>query len=110
MGGSIILVCHIYKHCFEYLEVWEYLANVILSKPKRRKHGFITYDCDFIGFACNISCYRFFIIKSDILDCNVIIESKISIFLKYVFPLKNKEKLFHEFFVASNKLLMMYKN
>jgi hypothetical protein len=83
---------------------------LILSKPKRRKHGFVTYDHNFIDFACNSLCYRFLTIKSDVLDCNIIIESKIAIFLKHVFPLKYKEKLFHEFLVASNKLLMMCKN
>jgi hypothetical protein len=39
-GGSHYFVCHIYMHCFEYLEVWGYLANVILHEPKMRKLSF----------------------------------------------------------------------
>jgi hypothetical protein len=41
---------------------------LILFKPKRRKHGFVTYDHNFIDFACNSLCYRFLTIKSDVLD------------------------------------------
>jgi hypothetical protein len=82
----------------------------MLPEPKMRKLSFKTYDCDFIGFACNSSCYRFLTIKRNVLNCNIIIEFKIAIFLEHVFPLKNKEQLFHEFSIASNKLLMMCKN
>jgi hypothetical protein len=32
-----------------------------------------TYDCAFIGYACNSSCYKLLIIKSDVLDYNTII-------------------------------------
>jgi hypothetical protein len=39
-GEAIILVCHIYWHCFEYLEVWGYLANVMLPEPKMKKLSF----------------------------------------------------------------------
>ena len=110
MGEAIILFVTFISIVWNTLKCGGIWQMLILSKLKRRKHGFITYDCNFIGFACNISRYRFFIIKSDVLDCNIIIESKIVIFLKHVFPLKYKEILFHEFLVASNKLLMMCKN
>jgi hypothetical protein len=60
-------------------------------------------DYDFIGFACNSSCYGFLVIKIDVLDYNIINESENAIFFKHMFPLKNKEKLLHESFVASNK-------
>jgi hypothetical protein len=76
----------------EYLGVWGYLENVMLPKPKMRKLSFKIYDCDFIGFACNHSCYRFLTIYSDVLDYNIIIESKIVIYLEHLFLLKNKEK------------------
>jgi hypothetical protein len=45
----------------------------MLSEPKMRKLGSRTYDCAFIGYGCNRSCYRLFIIKSDVLDYNTII-------------------------------------
>jgi hypothetical protein len=41
-----------------------------------RKFGSRIFDCDFIGFACNSSCYRFLVIKIDVLDYNIIIESE----------------------------------
>jgi hypothetical protein len=56
-----------------------------------RKLGSRICDCDFIGSACNSSCYRFLIIKIDVLDYNIIIESENDIFFEHVFPLeKNK--------------------
>jgi hypothetical protein len=49
-----------------------------------RKCDFKICDYDFIGFACNSSCYRFLTIKNDVLDYNIIIESKNAIFLEHV--------------------------
>jgi hypothetical protein len=51
--------------------VWECLSKVMLPKPKIRKLGSIIGYCDFIGFACNSSCYRFLVIKIYVLDYNV---------------------------------------
>ena len=68
------------------------LAKVMLPEPKRRKLGSRTCDYVLIGYACNSSCYRFLIIKSDILESYTIIESENAIFFEHVFPLKNKEK------------------
>ena len=74
----------------------------MLPKPKRRKLGSRTCDYVFIGYACNSSCYRFLVIKSDILESYTIIESENDIFIEHVFPLKNKEKELHDFIEMSN--------
>jgi len=50
-----------------------------------RKFGSRIFDCDFIGFACNSSCYRFLVIKIDVLDYNIIIESENVISLSMCF-------------------------
>ena len=54
------------KPNLEYLKVWGCLAKVMLPEPKKRKLGFRTCDCVFIGYTSNNSCYRFLVIKSDI--------------------------------------------
>jgi hypothetical protein len=81
------------------------LANVILPEPKKIKLRSRTCDCVFIGYACSISCYRFLVIKSDVLDCNIIIESKNAIFSKHVCLLKNKEKILHIPSIVSNEIV-----
>jgi hypothetical protein len=85
--------------------VWWCLANVMLPEPKMRKLGSRTYDCAFIAYVCNSSCYRLLIIKSDVLYYNIIIESKNTIFFEHVSPLKNKKKLLHESSITSNKFV-----
>jgi hypothetical protein len=85
--------------------VWGCLAKVMLPEPKKRKLGSRTCDCVFIGYACNSSCYRFLVIKSDALDYNTIIEYENAIFFEHVFPLKNKEKLLHEPSFTSNEIV-----
>src|SRR6266702_1562849 len=74
----------------------------MLTEPKRRKLGSRTCYCVFIGYACNSSCYRFLVIKSDILESYTVIESKNAIFFEHVFPLKNKEKELHDSIEISN--------
>ena len=74
----------------------------MLSKPKRKKLGSRTFHCLFIGYACNSSCYRFLVIKSDILESYTIIESENAIFFEHVFHLKNKEKVLHDSIEISN--------
>ena len=74
----------------------------MLPKPKRKKLGSRTCDCVFIGYACNSSCYRFLVIKSDILESYIIIKSENAIFFEHVFPLKNKEKKLHDSIEISN--------
>ena len=89
----------------EYLKVWGCLAKVMLPEPKKRKFGSRTCDCVFIGYACNSSCYRFVVNKSDILESYTIIESENAMFFEHLFPLKNKEKVLHESVDTSNDLI-----
>ena len=60
----------------KYLKVWGCLANVMLPDPKKRKIGSKTSNCIFIGYASNSVAYRFLVLKSDVLECNTIIETK----------------------------------
>jgi hypothetical protein len=59
----------------------------------------------FIGYACNNSCYKFFVIKSDVLESYTIIEVKNSIFFENVFSMKNKENVVHELIDPTNEVL-----
>ena len=60
----------------KYLKVWRCLAKVMLPDPKKRKIGSKIFDCMFIGYASNSAAYRFLVLKSDVLECNTIIEIK----------------------------------
>ena len=105
-GEAILSACHELwegrKPNLEYLKVWGCLAKVMLPEPKRRKLGSRTCDCVFISYACNSLCYRFLVIKSDILESYTIIESENAIFFEHVFPLKKKEKVLHDSIEISN--------
>ena len=48
----------------------------MLPDPKKWKIGSKTSDCMFIGYASNSAAYRFLVFKSDVLECNTIIETK----------------------------------
>ena len=48
----------------------------MLPNPEKRKIRSKTYDCMFIGYASNSATYRFLVLKSDVLECNTIIETK----------------------------------
>ena len=74
----------------KYLEVWGCLAKVMLLDPKKRKIGSKTYDCLFIRYASNSAAYRFLVLKSDVLECNTIIETKNAKFLEHICPLSGK--------------------
>ena len=63
-----------YKPNLSYLKVWGCLAKVMLLDTKKRKIGSKTSDCMFIGYAEHSAAYRFLVLKSDVLDCNSIIE------------------------------------
>ena len=65
----------------------------MLPDPKKRKIGSKTYDYMFIGYASNNAAYRFLVLKSDVLECNIIIETKNAEFFEHVFPLS--EKMYH---------------
>jgi hypothetical protein len=77
-----------YKPSLKYLKVWGCLAKVMLPDPKKRKIGSKTSDCLFIGYAEHSAAYRFLVLKSDVLSCNTIVETKNVEFLESVFPLK----------------------
>ena len=74
----------------KYLKVWGCLAKVILLDPNKRKIGSKTYDCMFIEYASNSVAYRFLVLKSDVLECNTIIETKNIESFEHVFPLSGK--------------------
>ena len=44
----------------------------------------------FIGCASNSAAYRFIVLKSDVLECNIIIEKKNAEFFEHIFPLSEK--------------------
>ena len=48
----------------------------MLPDPKKRKIGSKTSDCMFIRYFSNSAAYRFIVLKSDVLECNAIIETK----------------------------------
>ena len=62
----------------------------MLRNPKNRKIGSQTFDCMFIGYASNSVAYRFLVLKSDVLECNTIIEIKNAEFFEHIFPLFEK--------------------
>ena len=70
--------------------MWGCLAKVLLPEPKKRKLGSKTSDCMFIGYAEHSVAYRFLVLRSDVLDCNTIIETKNAEFFEHIFPLSNK--------------------
>ena len=59
----------------------------MLPDYKKRKIGSKTYDCMFIGYASNSVAYRFLVLKSDVLECNTIAETKNAEYFKHIFPL-----------------------
>ena len=44
----------------------------------------------FIGYAKKSDAYRFLVLKSDVLDCNTIIETKNAEFFEHIYPLSEK--------------------
>ena len=78
-----------YKPNLKYFKVWGCLAKVMIPDPKKRKIGSETSDCMFIGYAYHSAAYRFLVIKSDVHDCNTIIETKNAEFFESIFPLKS---------------------
>jgi len=68
--------------------VWGCLAKVMLHDPKKRKIGFKTFDCMFLGYAEHNAAYRFLILKSDVIEHNIIVETKNVEFFEHIFPLK----------------------
>ena len=54
------------KSSYKYLQVWGCLAKVAVPPPKKLKLGPKTVNCIFIGYAHNISAYRFLVHKLNI--------------------------------------------
>jgi len=79
-----------YAPNLSYLKVWGCLANVLLSKPKRKKLGPKNFDGMFIGYAQHSVAYRFLVTRSDnnAMEPNTIVETKNAEFFEHVFPLK----------------------
>ena len=59
-----------------YLKVWECLVKVMLLEPKKRKIGSKTSNCILVGYGEYNVAYKFLVLKSDIFDYNIIIETK----------------------------------
>jgi len=60
----------------KYLRVWGCLAKVMLPDPKKRKIGFKTSNCLFLGYVEHNAAYRFFVHNSEIIERNTIVETK----------------------------------
>ena len=72
------------------MKVWECLTKVLLPESKKRKITFKTSNCIFVGYASNNATYRFLILKSDVFECNTIIETKNVEFFEHIYPLCDK--------------------
>ena len=62
----------------------------MVPEPKKRKIGSKTYDCMFIGYVNHSAAYIFLVLRSEVLDYNVVIEIKNVEFFKNIFPLSQK--------------------
>jgi len=60
----------------------------MLPDPKKRKIGSKTSDCMFSGYAEHNVAYRFLVLKSDVIEHNIIVETKNVEFFEHIFPLK----------------------
>ncbi|GJW99868.1 retrovirus-related pol polyprotein from transposon TNT 1-94 [Tanacetum coccineum] len=81
------------KPSYQYLRVWGCLAKVVMPTPKAQKIGPKSVDCIFIGYAKNISAYRFIIHESKNPDIqkNTVMESRNASFFEHIFPCLSKE-------------------
>ena len=61
----------------------------MLPNPKKRKIGSKTSDCMFIGYVEHSATYRFLVLKSDMIECDTIMETKNAKFFEDVFPLRS---------------------
>jgi hypothetical protein len=80
------------KPSFGFLRAWGYLVKVNVPACKKRKLGPKTVDCIFLGYAHNSTTYRFLVIKSEFLDVQVNILTKLrdATFFEYVFSVKDR--------------------
>ena len=91
----------------KYLKVWGCLAKVMLPDPKKRKIGSKTSDCMFIGYASNSAAYRFLVLKSDVLESNSIIETKMPNFLNKFSHFLNKFLIHPQLWMLKNHMMSM---
>ena len=54
-----------------------------------------TFDCLFIGYDSNSVTFRFLVLKSDVLECITIIETKNAELFEHIFPLSEKISYTH---------------
>jgi hypothetical protein len=66
------------------------LAKVNLLEQKKRELGPKTVDYAFLGYAHNITTYRFLVIKSNTIEQNIntIMESRDASFFEDIFPMR----------------------
>ena len=62
----------------------------MLPDPKKRKIGSKTSDCMFIGYAEHNAAYRFLVLKSDMIECDTIMETKNAEFSEDIFALRSR--------------------
>ena len=58
------------------------------SIQRKKKIGSKTFDCLFIGYVEHSAAYRFLVLKSDMIECDTIMETRNAKFFEDVFPLK----------------------
>ena len=68
--------------------MWGCLAKVMLPDPEKRKIGFKTSDCMFLGYAEHNVAYRFLVLKNDVIEHNTIVETKNVEVFEHIFSLK----------------------
>ena len=62
----------------------------MLPDPKKRKTRLKTSNCMFIGYASNSAACKFLVLKSDVLECKTITETKSIEFLNTFFHFLRK--------------------
>jgi len=65
-----------YKPNLKYQRVWGCLAKVMLLDHKKRKISSKTSDCMFLGYAKHSVAYMFLVLKSDVIEHNIIVQTK----------------------------------
>jgi len=79
-----------YKPNLKYLRVVGCLARVMLPDPKKRKIGSKTFDCFFIGYVEHSAAHRCLVLKSDMIECDTIMDTKNARFFEDIFPLRSR--------------------
>jgi len=64
----------------------------MLYDLKKRKIDPKTSDCMFLGYAEHSATYRFLVLKSDVIEHNIVMETKNVKFFEHIFPLKVRDR------------------